>query len=80
MTETNHAAVKTRMMMNGITQFDVAKLMNLKSHATINQWLNGHKAMSPEFEERAAAAVALLERANAAAEKARSEVLAEYNL
>ena len=80
MNQVNHAEVRNRMRMHGITQYEVARLMGLSGHTTLNQWLNGTKEMPEDFGRRAEAVVNVLERANKAAAHARSKVIEQAGI
>ena len=80
MNQVDHEEMRARMRSLGVTQFEVAKLLGLKGNTTVNQWLNGLKEMPPEFGQRVAEAVGILERANAAADDARNRVIQEADI
>ncbi len=74
MSVTSSRKVRVRLTAIGVPQHALAKGLGV-SQATLSLWLNGYRRLPEGFEERAAAALDLLEQAERAATEARAKVL-----
>ena len=68
-------SLKIELARRGLTQAPVAEVLGL-SATTFRSYIQGYRPLPPGFRKRFGAAMDLVERAEAAAEKARRTVLA----
>ena len=68
--------IKARLAYSGLSQGDLAEELNY-SMGTVSHWLNGRTALPEGMEARIGHAITRLEKAEAAAQAAREQSLAE---